>query len=66
MDPHISVVTALLNSVAYNCDDDAVLVPETDFVPFNFSHLRNFTAEAEQAKNPVGGGSQYASDALPA
>ncbi len=67
MDPHISVVTAMLNSVAYQTGEfDASVVPETDFVPFNLSYLSDFSAPEKQAENPFGGRVQNASDPLPA
>jgi hypothetical protein len=68
MDQNISLVTALLNGLA--CNDqayDARVVPEADFVPFDLSHLRDFSPkQGEQASNPCGGHGQNASDALPA
>ena len=67
MDPHISVVTAMLDSVAYHTGEfDAPVVPEADFVPFNLSYLRDFSEESEEARNPFEGRDQNASDALPA
>ena len=63
----ISVVTALLKSVAYNDEAyDARVVPEADFVPFDLSHLRDFSRQGAEARNPFGGRGQNASDALPA
>jgi hypothetical protein len=53
MNQHISVVTALLNSIAYNGDDlRATVVPEADFVPFDFSHLRDFLRSKDTVKMP--------------
>jgi hypothetical protein len=66
MDQNISVVTALLNSVAYGDAYDARVVPEADFVPFDLLHLRDFPRQGEEARNPLGGHGQNASDALPA
>jgi hypothetical protein len=67
MNPHISVVTALLNSIAYNGEDHhATVVPEEDFVPFDFSYLRDFPGRGETARTPFEGHGQNASDALPA
>jgi hypothetical protein len=67
MDPNISVVMAMLNSVAGNNDaHDAPVVPEVDFAPFNLSHLRAFSGQSDQMRNPSGGRSQNACDALPA
>lgn len=67
MDPHISVLTAILNSIAYQRDErDAPVAAEVDFVPFNFSYLRDFSQQSEAAKNPFGGRGQNAPDALPA
>ena len=67
MDPHVSVVTAMLNCVAYSSDEsDAQVVPEAEFVPFNLSYLRDYSPSGEQAGNPFGGRGQHASDALPA
>jgi hypothetical protein len=49
MEPSISVVTAMLYSVAYNnVEYGAPIVPEANFVPFNLSHLRDFSEEPEQ------------------
>ena len=67
MDPHISVLTAILNSIAYQSDENGVSVAEeVDFVPFNLSYLRDFSEESEEARNPFGGRDQNATDALPA
>jgi hypothetical protein len=69
MDPHISVVTAMLKSVAYNIrESDAQIVPEAEFVPFDFSYLRDYSASSERVRNrnPFGGRDPHASDALPA
>lgn len=67
MEPSISVVTAMLYSVAYNnVEYGAPSIPEADFVPFNFSHLRDFRAESGQSNDPFGGRAQNAPDALPA
>ena len=67
MDQNISVVTALLNSVAYgDAAYDERVVPEADFVPFDLSHLRDLPRQGEEARNPLGGRGQNASDALPA
>jgi hypothetical protein len=67
MDQNISVVTALLNSVAYSdAAYDARVVPEADFVPFDLSYLRDFSRQGEKSRNPFGGRGQNASDALPA
>ena len=67
MNQHISVVTALLNSIAYNGDDfHATVVPEADFVPFDFSYLRDLPGQREPSRIPFEGHGQNASDALPA
>ena len=67
MDPHISVLTAILNSIAYQRDEREVSVPaEVDFVPFDLSYLRDFSQQSEGAKDPFGGRGQNAPDALPA
>jgi hypothetical protein len=67
MEPSISVVTALLYSAAYNkVEYGEPIVPEADFVPFNLSHLRDFSGESEQSRNPFGGHAQNAPEALPA
>jgi hypothetical protein len=67
MDPHISVLTALLNSIAYQSDErEARVAAEVDFVPFNLSYLRDFPQQSEGARNPFGGHGQNAPDALPA
>jgi hypothetical protein len=67
MNQHISVVTALLNSIAYNGDDlRTTVVPEADFAPFDFSHLRDFPGRGEQARTPFQGHGQNASDPLSA
>ena len=67
MDPHISVLTAILNSIAYQSDENGVSVAEeVDFVPFNLSYLRDFSGKSEEARNPFGGRDQNAPDALPA
>lgn len=67
MDPHISVLTAILNSIAYQSDENgASVAEEVDFVPFNLSYLRDFSEESEEARNPLGGRDQNAPDALPA
>jgi hypothetical protein len=67
MEPTISVVTAMLYSVAYkNAEYGESTIPEADFVPFNLSHLRDFSEESEQPRNPFGGQAQNAPDALPA
>ena len=63
MEPSISVVTAMLYSVAYNGEP---IVSEADFVPFNLSYLRDFPQESAQSENPFGGRAPNASDALPA
>jgi len=66
MEPSISVVTAILDSVAYNDNEyGASIVPETDFVPFDLSYLRDLSEQGEQSRNPFGGREQNASDALP-
>jgi hypothetical protein len=58
MEPSISVVTAMLDSVAYHDNEfGAPVVPEADFVPFDLSYLRDFS-------DPFGGREQNASDAL--
>jgi hypothetical protein len=67
MDPHISVLTAILNSIAYQSDENGGSVAEeVDFVPFNLSYLRDFSEESEEARNPFEGRDQNAPDALPA
>jgi hypothetical protein len=67
MDPHISVITAMLRSVGYSNDAyDAVVVPEADFVPFDFSYMRDFSGRNEVLKSPFGGHGQNVSNALPA
>jgi hypothetical protein len=67
MDPHISVLTAMLNSIAYQGDErDASAAAEVDFVPFNLSFLRDFPQQSEGTENPFGGRGQNAPDALPA
>jgi|HubBroStandDraft_2_1064218.scaffolds.fasta_scaffold966780_1 hypothetical protein len=67
MDPHISVVTALLHSIAYNThESDAQVVPEAEFVRFDFSYLRDYPVPNEPVRNPFGGRDQHAADALPA
>jgi hypothetical protein len=67
MEPSISVVTAMLYGAAYNnIEYGAPSVPEADFVPFDLSHLRDFSEESEQSRNPFGGHAQNAPDALPA
>ena len=67
MEPTISVVTAMLYSVAYkNAEYGESIVPEADFVPFDLSQLRDFSEESEQPRNPFGGHAQNAPDALPA
>ena len=67
MEPSISVVTAMLDSVAYNDNEyGAPLVPEADFVPFDLSYLRDLAEQGEQSSNPLGGREQNASHALPA
>ena len=67
MNQHISVVTALLNSIAYNGEDlHAPVVPEEDFVPFDFSYLRDLPGRGEPSRIPFEGHGQNASDALPA
>jgi hypothetical protein len=67
MDPHISVITAILRSVSYNNDEYAtVVVPEADFVPFNFSYLRDLPGQNEELRSPFGGHGQNVSNALPA
>jgi len=65
MDPHISVVTAMLDSVAYRTGEfDAPVVPEADFVPFNLSYLSDFAESEKQSENPFGGHVENASDPL--
>jgi hypothetical protein len=67
MDPHISVLTALLNSIAYQGDEhEAASAAEVDFVPFNLSYLGDFRQQTEETRNPFGGRGQNAPDALPA
>jgi hypothetical protein len=67
MDPHISVLTALLNSIACQIDErEAPIAAEVDFVPFNLSYLRDFPQQSEGTRNPFGGSGQNAIDALPA
>ena len=52
MDPHISVVTTLLKCVAYDKNaHDAQVVPEADFVPFDFSYLRDFPGQGENVRS---------------
>jgi hypothetical protein len=66
MDPYVFVVTAVLNSIAYHRDTyDAPVVPEADFVPFDFSYLRDLSGQGEEVRNPFEGLRQNASDALP-
>jgi len=66
MDPYVFVVTAVLNSIAHYHDAyDAPVVPEADFVPFDLSHLRDFSGPGEAVKSPFEGFRQNASDALP-
>ena len=63
----ISVVTALLKSVAYNDEAyDARVVPEADFVPFDLSHLRDFPGQDKQDRNPSRGYGRNVSKPLPA
>jgi hypothetical protein len=67
MEPSISVVTAMLDSVAYRDNEyGALAVPEADFVPFDLSYLRDFTEQGERSTDPLGGPRQNAVDALPA
>jgi hypothetical protein len=66
MDPHISVLTAILNSIAQSDENGVSVAEEVDFVPFNLSYLRDFSEESEEARNPLGGRDQNAPDALPA
>ena len=67
MEPSISVVTALLDSVAYNDNEyGAPVVREVDFVPFDLSYLRDLAEQGEQSSDSLGGHGQNASDALPA
>jgi len=66
MEPTISVVTAMLKSVAYVNDEHRAPIPEADFVPFNLSYLRDFSDQSEQSRHPVGGRAHNAADALPA
>jgi len=67
MEPSISVVTAMLDSVAYNDNEyGAPVVREVDFVPFDLSYLRDLSEQGEQSSNPLGGRGQNASHALPA
>ena len=67
MEPSISVVTAMLYSVAYNnAEHGTPVVPEADFVPFNLSLLRDFPDDSEHSRNPFGGRAPNAPDALPA
>jgi hypothetical protein len=67
MNPHISVVTALLISIAHNGEyHHATVAPEEDFVAFDLSYLRDFSGRGEPAKIPFEGHGQNASDALPA
>lgn len=65
MDPHTSVVTTLLKCVAYDKDaHDAPVVPEADFVPFDFSYLRDFPGQGENVRRPLGGHGQNVPNAL--
>jgi len=41
-------------------------IPEPDFVPFNLSYLRGFSAECEQEKNASRKFGENVSSALPA
>jgi len=68
MDPHISVLTAVLNSITHPAyqRDVITVVPEVDFVPFDLSYLRDFPRQSEQATNPFEGRGQNAPEALPA
>jgi hypothetical protein len=67
MEPSISVVTAMLYSVAYSTVEYGTpTVPEAEFVPFDLSQLRDFGAEPEQSRNQFGGHVQNAPNALPA
>jgi hypothetical protein len=67
MEPSVSVVTAMLDSVAYHDNQySAPAVPEADFVPFDLSYLRDFMEQDEQLSDPLGGPRQNAVDALPA
>jgi hypothetical protein len=67
MEPSVSVVTAMLYSVAYSkAEYGAPAVPEADFIPFNFSHLRDFSEDSEQSQNLFERHAQNAPDALPA
>jgi hypothetical protein len=67
MEPSISVVTAMLYSVAYSkAEFGEPVVFESDFAPFDLSYLRDFSEESEQSRNPFEGHVQNAPDALPA
>jgi hypothetical protein len=65
MEPSVSVLTAILNSVAYGNDEyGEPNVPESEFLPFNLSYLRDFPDESEPSRHPFGGRAQDASGAL--
>jgi hypothetical protein len=67
MEPSLTVVTAVLNSIAYRSDaNGAPIVPEAEFVPFDLSYLRDFPGHSEQEEQVFGGRAPNASDALPA
>jgi hypothetical protein len=67
MEPSLSVVTAVLNSIAYRNDANvAPIVPEAEFVPFDLSYLRDFPGHSEEERQPFGGRAPNVSDALPA
>jgi hypothetical protein len=67
MDPYTYLVTALLNSIAYQHKIEAAsVIPEPEFRPFNLSHLRSFPKDTEEDKNSFRRHGGNVSNAFPA
>ena len=67
MDTNFYIFMAVLNRRGIERKmQDRSTVSESDFVPFDLSHLRNFPAQDKQERNPSRGYGRNVSNALPA
>ena len=63
----IANVIALLNSVAYqHTTEEAPVIAEQEFAPFNPSRLKDFSQQSEHESNSFRGYRPNVSEALPA
>jgi hypothetical protein len=67
MDTNFYIFMAVLNSLGIQHEkQDRSTVSEPDFVPFDLSHLRDFSGQDKQDRNPSRGYGRNVSNALPA